>query len=431
MPKRPVTYNICVAPRSVTLTQRPEEFVYRSCYAPADLREMMKSAETRSRIRRLPASHLFFGLKELEDEERRSLLPHVTEKQWRGVLDLDLWARDQMSLGQFLYWQKQIVEAADPVARKLVRATDPELWELTFKRCLKIHPRIEDETEEDQKEGEWLQTPDEHYLLFLPKNPEQARLLRALILRLYELDPRWAATLLESCRSRTLMEIEETAYQARTRRTEELGFQDYYDAIEIYTVLPAETPLPEKIRETIREISLMPIQLPKQGDRPLLLFQALADLTQEQEIQPLVEELFYVCNRVLSADRISAADPVRVKKGIGKTISGMNLGLDWWSAGDLSRATEGVRRCYLQSFFQTGYSRLLELQEQARKIESDSHQPAEGSFQETVLQGLLKRYPILAEISNGKIRKRFFRSREDLQRAQEILRQMQPEGNAD
>ncbi len=411
-----------MAQRTLTLAQSPEEVVYRSCYAPANLREMMKSAETRSRIRRLPASHLFFGLKELEDEERRALLPHVTEEQWRGVLDLDLWSRDKMSVGQFLYWQQQIVEAVDPVARKLVRATDPELWELTAKRYLKIYPKIEDEVEQEPGENPWLETPDRKYLLVLPENPDQARSLRALILRLYELDPGWAALLLESSRSRTSVEIEETAYQARTRRLEELGFQDYYDAIEVYTFLPPQTPLPEKTWEPIREMRLTPGQWPGQGDHPLLIFQALANLTRAQEIQPLVEDLFYVCNRVLSADRISAADPARVKKCIGKAIRGVNLGLDWWSEGDLGKASAGIRSHYLQSFFQAGYSRLLELQKQAQKIESGPHQAEPGSLREAVLQGFLKRYPIFTETSKGKIRRRFFRSREDLQRAQEMLR---------
>lgn len=420
-----------MAQKTLTLAQRPEEVVYRSCYAPANLREMMQSAETRSRIRRLPAWHLFFGLKELEDEERRTLLPHVTEEQWRGVLDLDLWSRDKMSVGQFLYWQQQIIEAADPVARKLVRAADPELWELTVKRYLKIYPRTEDDVEGQPEENTWLETPDQKYLLVLPQNPDQARLLRALILRLYELDPGWTALLLESCRFRTLAEIEETAYQARTRRMEELGFQDYYDAFEVYTFLPPQTPLPEKTWEHIREIRLTLVQLPSQADHPLLIFQALANLTRAQEIQPLVEELFYVCNRVLSADRISAADPAHVKKGIGKAMRGMNLGLDWWSEGDLGKATEGVRRHYLQSFFQAGYSRLLELQRQARKIESGPHQPEQGSFPEAMLQGLLKRYPIFTETWKGKIRQRFFRSREDLHRAQEMLRQMQSADHTD
>lgn len=410
--------------KNLTLAQRPEELVYRSCYAPADLREMMDRAETRSLIRRLPPSHLFFGLKELGDEERFKLLAHVTEEQWTGVLDLDLWVRDKVSMGQFLYWQQHIVESVDPVARKLVRAADSELWELAFKRYLTIYPKFEDHVEQEPKEGEWLETPDGNYFLVLPDHPDQARLLRAMILRLYQLAPDWAGLLIESCRCRTSSELEETAYQNRTRRIEQWGFQDYYDAMEIYTFLPASAALPEKIQESIREVNLTSARLPNQSGGPLLLFHAFANLTRQQEIQPLVEELFSVCNRLLSADRISAADPGRVKSGIRKAISGMNLGLDWWSRGDLGKATEGVRRFYLLSFFQAGYSRSLELQKQARKIEGGPDQPASGSFLEAALEGLLEPYPRLTEESEGKVQKRFFSTLRDLEIAQQYLDQM-------
>lgn len=417
-----VTYNVVVPDKDLTLARSPEELVYRSCYAPVDLHEMLQSAETRSRIRRLPASHLFFGLKELEDQARFRLLPHVTQEQWTGVLDLDLWSRDTMSVSQFLYWQQHIVESEDAVARKLVRAADPELWQLAFKRYLKIYPKSEDEVEGEPEDGEWMDTPDGDYLLVLPADAEQARIFRALLLRLYQLDQNWVRIMLESCRARTSSEIEEVAYQGRTRRIEETGFQDYYDAIEIYTFLPPDEELPEKIQKRIRQVNLTPARLPDPSTRPLLLFHALANLTRQQEIQPLVEELFYVCNRLLSADRISAADPADVKKGIRKAITGMNLGLDWWSGGDLGRASEGVRRCYLQSFFQAGYSRLLELQKQGREMED--RRPAEGSFLEAALQGLLEPYPLLAEKSKSTIRKRFFRTRRDLEVAQQYLDQM-------
>lgn len=413
-----------VARKSVTLVRRPEELVYRSCYAPADLREMLKSADTRSRIRHLPPSPLYFSLKELEEEEMALLLPHLSEEQWTGILDLDLWSRDRVSDGQWLYWQKHIVEAPAPVARKLLRAADPELWELTFKRNLQIYGKDEDQVRADLNEGEWLETPDEKCLIVLPKNPDQARLLRSLILRLYELEPERVALTLQSARFRTASEIEERAYQNRKRRIEDLGFQDYFDAISIYTFLPPETPLPEKSPDRIYEVNLLPVRLPQESEGPLLIFRAFANLTRRQEIQPLVEELFYVCNKVLSADRISAADPARLKRGIRKAITGMNLGLEWWSGQDLEKAAQGVRRHYLQSFLQAGYSRLLELQNEARRIRAGAHRPAAGSFGEAFLEGLLKRYPLLTEPSGDRLRRRFLRDCADLEKGKETLREV-------
>ena len=403
---------------------RSEELIYNSVYRPVDVRAMLESSDTRGRIRKLAAPHLFFGLKELEDEEFLKLLPHVTEEQWTGILDLDLWSGDNMSSGQFLDLERHIVQAEDPVARKLIRAADPELWELIFKRKLKIYPKVEEEYAAEPQEGEWMETPNRDYLILLPQNPEEARLLRALILRLYELEPQYVSILFESSAARTSTEIEEIAYQNRKNRVEEMGFQDYFEAIEIYTFFPAEEPLPEKKQDQIREMGTLPVQFKEGLEGPLLLFQAFALITNPQDSQALLEELFFVCNKVLSADRASPADPELVKKTIGKAITGINLGLDWHSKGNLQKAAEDLRRYYLQSFFQAGYSRLVELQRKGRELNEASPEP--GSFLEAFVAGLLEKYPLLSEQRGGKIHTRFFQTRRDLETAKEYLEQIAP-----
>ena len=385
---------------------RSEELIYNSVYRPVDVRALLESADTRRHIRKLAVPHLFFGIKELEDEDFLKLLPHVTEEQWTGILDLDLWSGDNMSSGQFFDLERHIVQAEDPVARKLIRAADPELWELIFKRKLTIYPKVEeDEYAAEPQEGEWLETPNKDYLVLLPQNPEEARLLRALILRFYELEPKYVSILFESCMARTSAEIEETAYQNRKSRVEEMGFQDYFEAIDIYTFFPPEEPLPEKKQEQIREVGTLPVRFEEAFEGPLLLFQAFALITNPQDSQTLLEELFFVCNKVLSADRASPADPERVKETIGKAITGINLGLDWHSKGNLQKAAEDLRRHYLQSFFQAGYSRLVELQRKGRELNDASAEP--GSFLEAFLAGLLKKYPLLSEQREGKIQTRF------------------------
>ena len=401
---------------------RSEELIYNRIYRPVDVGAMLESADTRGQIRRLAVPHLFFGLKELGDEDFLRLLPHVTEEQWTGVLDLDLWSGDNMSSGQFLDLERHIVQAEDPVARKLIRAADPELWELLFKRKLKIYPKVEeDEYAAEPQAGEWLETPDKNYLILLPQNPEEARLLRALILRLYELEHNYVSILFESSAARTSAGIEEIAYQNRKSRVEAMGFQDYFEAIDIYTFIPPEESLLEKKQEQIRVVSTLPVQFEKEFKGPLLLFQAFALITNPQDSQALLEELFFVCNKVLSADRASPADPERVKKTIGKAITGINLGLDWHSKGNLQKAAEDLRRHYLQSFFQAGYSRLVELQRKGRELKDASGEPEPGSFLEAFLEGLLKKYPLMSEQREGKIQTRFFQTRRDLETAKEYL----------
>ncbi len=161
---------------SYDLVNRPEEAIYRACYSPVDLGAMLASAETRARIRKLPAVQIFFGLKELDEEEIAALTPHVTREQWQAVIDLDIWERATASTQRFLSIERHILLAEDSVARKMIAAADRDLWELLFRKQLKIYRKLYDDIEGEPGEGEHFDTPDNRYLIGLPQNPEMARL---------------------------------------------------------------------------------------------------------------------------------------------------------------------------------------------------------------------------------------------------------------
>ena len=404
-----------------SLISHPEDFVYFSLYAPVSVRELLDSADGRGRIRQLPAVHLFFATKDLESEEVARLLPHVTEEQWTAILDLDVWLCDKVRPEAFIFWQRYIIAAQDAVSRKLIRAADPELWELIFKREVQVYEKTEeDDYEQNVGEGECLLTPDGNFLIVLPPKSERSGLLRDLILRLYDLEPQYAARLIVSSQWRTSMEIEEEGYQSRRRRMEELGFQDYFEALEIYAYLPPGEPLPEKQLQTISPVSTLPVKLPPVENQGLILFQALAAIVSSDEAQILLEELVFVSNKILSADQVSIADQAKVKQGIRKAIMGVNLGLDWWSDGDFSKAVRGLQGNYLQSFFQVGHSRLEELRKEALIAKNNSPQEF-GSFEEAFLEGLSEGYPLLVEVQDGRIKKRLLSTVKDLKTAREIL----------
>jgi len=404
------------------LIRRPEEAIYRTIYAPVDLHELLASAETRSRIRRLPPVQLFFGLKELSDEEVAQLAPHISQEQWRAVIDLDIWSRDRANTRELINLQRHILLNEDSVASKLVGAPDPELWELAFAKLMKIHPKIEEEVEGEPKEGDYFETPDNEYLIVLPRNPELARILRAILIRLYQLDPKWTRIRLESARFRTPTELTESAYEKRTRRVEEMGFQDYYEAVEIYAPLvQGETwPVKEKGKEQVSTLPA-PARLPESGG--LFLMQVLAYLSRSRDISPLLEELFFVCNKILTADRASPAEPRLVRKGIRKALTGMNLGLNLWSDGNFERAAVGVQEHYLQSFFRLGHTRLLELREKAQ-ASAAKREPEAGSAQAALLKGLLRKYPIQSwqREPGARLHWRFFSTADEVRKAEKKLR---------
>ncbi len=400
--------------RSYDLVRKPEDAIYRACYSPVDLHDLLASSETRGRIRKLPAVQVFFGLKELDEEEIAALVPHVTREQWQAVVDLDVWDRATASTERFLSLQRHLLSAEDAVARKLIAATDRDLWELLFRRQLKIHRKIYDDLEGEPGEGEYFDTPDNRYLLVLPRNPDVARLLRAVILRLYALDAEWTAITLESATSRTKVEIMETAYRSRTERVEEMGFQDYFDAIGIYTPIYPGERLPRKRSDEPEALSELPALAKKPGRGPLLLIQVLARASQDGDIGELLEELFFVCNKLLTADRISPSSPKSVRRGIKKAVAGINLGLEIWSDGNLEKAVAGMKSVHLQSFFQRGYAELVTIRKAAQLLAS-KWIPSPGSLEEAFLQSLVRVYPMRVVRKGDRFGRRFFERREQVE----------------
>lgn len=409
--------------RLPAITENPEELVYHSCYAPFDLRDQLHSAETRSRIRRLPATQVFYSLKDLDAEEMALLLPHITEDQWTTFLDLDLWDKDEVNTNALLYWESFTTETEDPVARKLLRATDPELLQLLFRKELHLIPRTEEDEfeEEPPADRNTFITPDNYYLVVLPEDPEKSRLIYTFIRHLYHLDADYAQLCLENSRYETPIGLEEKAYQNRCRRTEDLGFQDYFEALEIYSPRSPESELPQRDNFKEKDPSELPVPASGSRDSKSILVEALAILSTQEEIEDFLQELFFVCNKVISADRLNPGEPQNIQTGIAKTISGINLGLDIWSKGDLGRAVEGIRRHFLVSLFQVGSGALDNVRQAA--LETVSQPP--GSYGEAVLNGLREPYPLYTESEekDGKITfsARHFRTAAEVREILELL----------
>jgi hypothetical protein len=401
--------------------KQAEELIFEACYSPVSIRTMLADSEGRSRIRKVAVPQLYYGAKQLGPQEIRQLLPHVTEEQWQGIMDLDLWTRDQASEQYLLKWHQSLEDVEDPVVRKLFRAVDAELWILLFRRRLGVIPISEEEEAPDLGDSNWMATPDQGFRLILPDNPEESRLIKELIERMYSLEPERTAALLLYSGIATSIEAEEECYQLRKRRIEDIGFQDYFEALSVYTEIDSEEALPEKSPVGIKEVSLLPTQLVPEFSESLLLLRALSQVG-PSETQNLLEELFYICNKVLSADRVSPADSEQMKGGIRKAVMGMNLGLDWWSSGRFEKAVHGVRTHYLQSFFHLSYGVLKRLQRRAKEV-AEHYSPELGSFEEAALLALVERdYPLKVELIDGKIRARFFETRDDVEEAGRLLR---------
>ena len=204
---------------------------------------------------------------------------------------------------------------------------------------------------------------------------------------------------------------------------EALGFQDYFDSISIFNPLTLEDRLPHKAwLRSPESVPIAPLNTTLGG---LFFFKTLARLDKRNRQEGILEELFYVSNKVLSADLVSPDLPSRVKTGIRKTILGINIGLELAADRDLNQAVRLLETGYLQSFFQLAYGLLLELQVLARELQQDVGSSPD-SYPDQLVRGLLRRYPLLAVRTPTRIKKRFFQTLTDTEQCRRILEHLKP-----
>ena len=409
---------------TTSVVDRAADLIFRASYSPVEVADLLTSAETRSRIRRLTPHQLFFGLSGLDDRQMQLLLPQVTEEQWAAILDLSLWDRDSADTDDLLNWQRHMINAPDAVARKLWRATSFQLWELAFSRDLKIARRLDEDTFEDilDEDAPIMTTPDGGYSIQLPTEPAQAETWGALLLRLFELEPEQMALILEESLLRTPMELEEEAYQERCRHLEDFGFQDYFKALDVYSPLSSGAVLPVKNTD----LPNLSVGLPspvEESSAGILFLQALAQIDDDTLLQELPEEVFFVCNKILSADRVRPDDAARLRETVRKGLAGLNLGLSLHTRDDVGAAVATLAKCHLLSLFQLSYGELLSLQSKARQILAGGTR--DDLLEQATLEAQAAAYPKQVELSEGKLNLGYFWNRTDLDEAHRRLDRMQ------
>jgi hypothetical protein len=176
------------------------------------------------------------------------------------------------------------------------------------------------------------------------------------------------------------VELEETAFRWRSGRMADLGFVDFYEALEAYRELdPASvhlepgpvTPIPPD--ESAKDSHLrLPVVMADRLASATPFARAVAGLTSEKEAVDLHFALVALCNRVLSADRVSPGDDPEVAGVLARVAATLDLAVEFLSRGDDAAGMAAVRRVPLIKLFRLGVSLVGKLQKLARALVRNS-----------------------------------------------------------
>ncbi|MFP2962343.1 DUF6178 family protein, partial [Myxococcus sp. 1LA] len=317
---------------------------------------LLDVAEARALVRSMPAEDLYVTIQELGLADSTELVQLASPGQFRAFVDLGGWKRDALDAHAVLTWLRAArggVEDSAEFLRKL-HALDLEVLEILLREFIEVHDL--EENPDVNPPGVTMETPEGRYLVEIKVEGVEMSAVRTLLNDLIAENPFEAVRLLEAVRWEIPSELEETAYQFRRGRLQDMGFPSLEEAVSLFSRVDVP-PAPAAAR---------PGLAPTTGHVDYLEA-AFRGLTLVESVNA-EDELREVASAALVADLADPGDLDAIRRASETVRDYLSLGLEHLTGGDPERATDVLRDTPLRRVFQTGFSLTLQLKFRADRL---------------------------------------------------------------
>ena len=366
------------------------------------LEALLEAANPTAAVQALSVPDFYFLVKEVGLSDALELIELAAPEQLRGCLDLEIWDRDRIKLDATGPWLAALAEAGTDTLGRIWPEFDPELRALILAGLVRVYDHSLGEVAPEDDDRPRLTTPDTFFTVIITAPREdQVRLAFALIDQLYRADMQLARHTLMSARSELPSELEEMSYRWRSGRMADLGYADFYEALEVFQPLDPEsiaageagwsTAGPREAgapREAAASGLPAPVAEPMAGS---FLARALERVSDGAEAERLEAALLLLVNRVLSALRVSPGDEAAVRAASLRAAATASLGLEHATAGQLDLAAAALAHVSLTRLHRAGHTLTLRLARMARLLAPRALTAGEPTAQ--VLEALLSARP--------------------------------------
>jgi hypothetical protein len=330
-------------------------------------------------VRALPGDELYYVLHELGHEDAGALLAAATAEQLQVVLDFAVWQRDRLAPDALAEWVEAMAHASPERIARWLAGLDAELVALILRKGARIYDITQGPAPEES-EGTFFPTPDGFFVLDvvgLPREDgteasygdenDRAAVIIRLVDSLYRGDKDLARRLLVAATGELDSDLEETAYRWQRGRMEDLGFADYYEALEVYREIDLSSVRIGEVKQTplrttadaaagsgdaLRVPTALAQRLSDVGGSPFA--RAAQKLAARDEIEELRFALVALTNRVLAADRIAPGDDDAVAATLQRLAATLDLAIERLAPGDDDRGSAALRTIPLVRLFRAG-----------------------------------------------------------------------------
>jgi hypothetical protein len=386
---------------------------------------LLSSEDAPAAIAALSPTEIFELVHEVGFEDAQALIEYATPQQIQGCFDLDAWNKDQLEIAPLKPWLAALIEVGYEKVGEVWRDLDAELRALILQKQVKVYDTTLNEGPDENTDAAIMPTPDNFFLVELPEDPDTQRLIQRLIEDLYRADQALARHTLMAARSEPPAELEEMSYRWRSGRMADLGYVDFYEALDLFRPL---TPDQVTIGEGSQDRTLddeapprLPVAIAEEVLGRSFLARAMATIDDPAEAERLESALMVLVNKVLAAGRAKPGQPEVLRRGALYATATLSLGLETLARGDLARARDALHSVALARLFRIGYTVTQRLAKLATALAPRSL--TAGSPARDLVAALCSPRPLFARAADEPPMPglRPFESQADLRRAGEIL----------
>ncbi len=385
---------------------------------------LLSTDDAPASVAALSPNEVYELVHEVGFEDAQPLIELATPQQIQGCFDLDGWQKDQLDVVSLKPWLAALIEAGFEKVGQVWGSLDAELRTLILQRNVIVYDTTQNEGPEEDNDEPIFPTPDRFFLLELKGDDHTQKLIMSLVEDLYRADPDLARHTIMAARSEPPPELEEMSYRWRSGRLADLGYVDFYEALDLFRPL---TPDQVHIGEGSQDKPLeegetrLPVVVAEEVIGRSFLARAIAAIDDPAEAERLEQALMVLVNRVLAAGRAKPGQPEVLRRGALYATATLSLGLETVARSDLDRATQALHSIALSRLFRVGYTVTQKLAKLATALAPRS--ATAGSPAQELVAALCSPRPLFSRAADEPPVQgmRPFESQADLRRAGEIL----------
>ena len=340
-------------------------------------------------VQTLPVEDLHRYLFEIGLEDAESVLALASGDQVKAILDIEIWDQYELNPLRLDAWMFALLRAGNDVLYKRVLELDDSLLAWLMKSNAYAFV-IDDPEDFNPPNAEHFLTPDRRFCVVFPRSSDHLedkekqaleaavglpsmlnsdaplgggakdKPARVFIEMLMQEQPEFCIHLLLASTAALYTQIHEDAYRWRSARMSDLGFVDYEEARQIYMPPPQDWKrhLPaQRVDEEQAPAKKWLARIIAPNQR---LDQAFAALSWEDAVL-VAEQLGYVANMAMSADRVALWDQSQQKITLQRLQAGLNIALEVINGPQASAEADAhsLAQHHLNHLFRLGYEQML------------------------------------------------------------------------